>query len=87
MFKEEVIAFFGASVTQQKNGYARKLTKKLCQKENIFGYGGCHLKNAGIIFINKVLEIKPTICFIEWFSTGTITSHGPSVNCILIMIK
>ena len=65
-----VISFFGASVTVQKNSYARILTKKLKCQSNIFGYGGCHLPDAGMIYIDDVLKIKPEICFIDWFSTG-----------------
>lgn len=66
----KVISFFGASVTAQKNSYAKILSKKLKCQQNIFGYGGEHLLNAGMIYIDNVLKIKPEICFIDWFSTG-----------------
>jgi len=42
-----MIAIFGASVTQQKNGYAYKLSSKIKGKVKIFGHGGMHLNNAG----------------------------------------
>ena len=29
-----------------------------------------HLSDAGICFINKVVELKPEICFVDWFSTA-----------------
>ena len=79
-FQKEIIAFFGASVTAQKNSYSKKLTKLFNKKEHIFGYGGCHLKNAGIVFIDKVLKIKPTICFIEWFSTEYTIFDENTIN-------
>jgi len=65
-----MIAVYGASITQQKNGYARQLSSKLDETVQIFGYGGMHIKDAGISFIDKVLEVKPSYCFIDWFSTG-----------------
>ena len=51
------VAFFGASTVQQINGYAdifaQNYTEYKCKK---FGYGGMHLNNAGIVFIDKVIE-------------------------------
>ena len=78
----EIISFFGASVTQQKNGYATFLTKKLKCEPHIFGYGGCHLLDAGIIYIDEVLKIKPNICFIDWFSTGYKTFNENTIKYI-----
>ena len=35
-----------------------------------------HLNNAGIVFIDKVLESAPDYCFIDWFtSCSTFTNH------------
>lgn len=65
-----MIAIFGASVTQQKNGYAKKLSDYFDCPVKIFAYGGMHLNNAAICFIDKVIEEKPTYCFVDWFSTG-----------------
>ena len=53
-----MIAVFGASVTQQKNGYATKLSDKFNCPVRIFGYGGMHLNNAVICFIDKVIYEK-----------------------------
>jgi len=64
------IACFGASVTQQGNGYVDYLSKKFNCDVKKFGYGSQHLNGAGICYINDVLECKPNICFIDWFSTG-----------------
>jgi hypothetical protein len=65
-----MIAFFGASVTIQKNSYAAKLASKFTHKVKIFGYGGMHLNNAGILFIDDILVLRPSFCFVDWFSTG-----------------
>lgn len=78
----EIISFFGASVTQQKNSYATFLTKKLKCKPHIFGYGGCHLSDSGIIYIDEVLKIKPNICFIDWFCTGYKTFNENTIKYI-----
>ncbi len=64
-----MIAFFGASVTLQKSGYAKVLKDKFDDNVAIFGYGGMHINNAGICFIDDVLEVKPIFCFIDFFST------------------
>jgi len=68
-----MITIFGASVTQQKDGYAEKLSIKLNEKVEIYGFGGMHLNNAGICYIDKVIKDNPSYCFIDWFSTGFIT--------------
>lgn len=62
------IGFFGASVTKQQNGYV-KFFERLCN-HNILqhGYGGMHLKDAGIVFIDEVCKNKLDYCFIEWFT-------------------
>ena len=46
-----MIAVFGASITQQKTGYAARLNDKLNHPVSVYGYGGMHLINAGICFI------------------------------------
>lgn len=69
----EKISFFGASVTQQKDGYWKyfgDLNPNF--KISVFGYGSRHLNDAGICYIDTVLESKPDYCFIDWFSTGYI---------------
>lgn len=67
------IAFFGASVTQQTDGYWKYFSIK--NKNFIvqnFGHGSMHLNDAGIVFIDDVLKFEPDYCFIDWFSTGYI---------------
>lgn len=65
-----MIAFFGASVTAQKTGYAKILSRKLNDDVRVFGYGGMHLNNAAICYIDRVLEVNPSFCFVDWFSTA-----------------
>ena len=67
------IAFFGASVTQQKTGYVVEFSN-LNKNYEIFqkGYGGMHISDAGVVFLNEVVKLNPNICFIDWFSTGWI---------------
>ena len=77
-----MITIFGASVTQQKNGYAVKLKSKFNEEVRIFGYGGMHLNNAGICFIDKVLEKDPSYCFIDWFSTGYTLINEKTIEYI-----
>jgi hypothetical protein len=69
----ETIAFFGASVTGQKEGYAWHLSKKLNTPYVCFPYGGNHLHDAGICFIDDVLQENLNYCFIDFFSTDYTT--------------
>lgn len=77
MWKKKRIVFFGASVTQQKHGYVDEFAK-LNHKAKVIkrGYGGMHLNDAGICFIDDILKLKPDICFIDWFSTAYIDRDG-----------
>jgi hypothetical protein len=82
------IVFFGASITAQKEGYV-KYFKDLDNSENIIqqsGYGSMHLYDAGMIYINTILDFKPDICFIDWFSTGFIT-YDPNIYLNTIINK
>ena len=68
---KEIISIFGASVTQQKNGYSYILSKKLLNTDTrIFGYGGNHIDDAGILFIDNVININSNYCFIDFFTTA-----------------
>jgi hypothetical protein len=99
---KEVVGFFGASVTAQKTGYTYLLSKKLKDDEietHVFGYGGNHIDDAGICFLDNVIEKKNDYCFIDFFSTGyfeisqklieildTIVYKFTKVNCKLIFL-
>lgn len=76
------IAAFGASVTQQENGYVDQLSKKIGTKIKKFGYGGMHLPDAGVCFIDKVLSYRPELCLIDWFSTGYMECSEKTLQCI-----
>ena len=64
-----MIAVFGASVTKQKNGYATKLHKYFNHPIKVFGYGGMHLNNAAVCFIDEVIaqnhHIASLICLAQ----------------------
>ena len=67
------IAFFGASVTQQANGYWEYFAKSHPHFEvKPFGNGSMHLNDAGICYIEDVIKYEPEWCFVDWFSTGYI---------------
>ena len=70
------IAFYGASVTQQRNGFVDHFAKLFKAKVLKFGFGGMHLSDAGICFIDKVVVARPEICFVDWFSTWYMDQDG-----------
>lgn len=70
------IAFYGASVTQQRHGFVEHFSKMVHKKVLKFGFGGMHLPDAGICFVDKVADLKPDICFIDWFSTWYANQDG-----------
>ena len=74
------IACFGASVTKQRNGYVDFLSKKFDCYVKKFGYGSQHLCEAGICYINDVLDCKPDICFIDWFTTGWTSTSNDTID-------
>ncbi|MDM8556620.1 hypothetical protein QUF75_17985 [Desulfococcaceae bacterium HSG7] len=77
-----MIAVFGASVTQQKNGFTTKLNEHFNVPIKVFGYGGMHLNNAAICFIDEVIEQRPDYCFFDWFSTAYNESNDKTVQYI-----
>lgn len=82
------ISFFGASVTKQKTGYAEML-KQYFKDENIFihGFGSCHIVDAGICNIDDVLTNNPDYCFIDWFTTGWVSTDTRTLDCLNTIIK
>lgn len=76
------IAAYGASVTEQENGYADYLARKFGQKIKKFGYGGMHLPDAGMCFIDDVIKYKPNLAFIDWFSTGYMEISEKTISCL-----
>ena len=75
-FKTLKIAFYGASVTQQRNGFVEHFSKIAHKKVLKFGFGGMHLSDAGICFVDNVVKAKPDICFVDWFSTSYSNQDG-----------
>lgn len=82
-----MIACFGASVTQQNNGYSDKLSKLINQKILKYGYGGMHICDAGICFIDEVVNVKPDICIIDWFSTDYQNEDGLILEYIKTIVQ
>lgn len=81
------IAFFGASVTQQSQGYVTNFATLNPQfKINVFGFGSMHLKDAGICHIDLVLNSEPEYCFIDWFSTAYIDEAKDNIDEITLYI-
>jgi hypothetical protein len=74
------IVFYGASVTaQSKLGYVGEFKNIVKDKNyNIIqeGYGGMLLGDAGICMIDKIILQRPNICFIDWFTPGTIYTYN-----------
>lgn len=70
------IAFYGASVTQQRNGYVNHFSKLSKAKVLKLGFGGMHLSDAGICFVDKIVAVHPDICFVDWFSTWYMDQDG-----------
>lgn len=65
------INFFGASVTQQKNGYAWAFKNANPNVDcSIFGYGANHISGAGICYLSDALKNNPDFLILDWFSTG-----------------
>lgn len=65
------IAFFGASVTEQKSGYARQFAAMVPgHRVEVHGYGSQHITDAGVCYIDRVCEGGPDYCFLDWFVTG-----------------
>lgn len=81
-WKFKKIAAFGASVTEQEDSYADQLSKNLGIKIRKYGYGGMHLPDAGVCFIDKVLSCKPEICLVDWFSTAYMECSEKTLQCI-----
>ena len=42
---------------------------------NVFGYGSMHLYDAGMCFIDNVLDNNPNYRFIDWMSTGFLAIY------------
>lgn len=64
------IAFFGASITQQSDGYAAHFARRFPEYEySMHGFGSMHLNDAGVCRIDDVLATNPDWCVVDWFST------------------
>jgi hypothetical protein len=81
------ITFFGASITQQNDGYAQFFARMNTKfKVSVFGYGSMHLKDAGVCYIDNILSTDPEYCFIDWFSTAYVDEAKDDFDEITIYI-
>lgn len=76
------LAAFGASVTQQENGYVDQFSKRIGVKIKKFDYGGMHLPDAGVCFIDTVCTYKPDCVLVDWFSTDYMEQSEKTLQCI-----
>jgi hypothetical protein len=82
------VYFYGASVTQQSkgNGYVDAV-RDLMQQDSMvirnLGMGGCHFNDAGYFNVEQVLEWKPTVCVLEWSTTGVGWVDDRKMNNVL----
>lgn len=81
----KTLAFFGASVTQQSSGYISKIDELSNHTYQILqrGYGSMHLYDAGVCFIDDIIDEKPDYCFLDWFSTGFILTDIKGLSTYL----
>ena len=71
--KQEKIAFYGASLVQQRNGYWKYFGERYPKFQvRPFGFGARHLNDAGVCYIDDVLEFEPDYCIVDWFTTGYV---------------
>jgi GDSL-like Lipase/Acylhydrolase family len=63
------ICFYGSSITAQLHGMVTAFQENNSENFDIIriSYGGTTIEDAGICFINNVLNEKPNYCFIDWF--------------------
>ena len=81
------ITFFGASITQQGQGYVHHFAMLNRQfNVKVLGFGSMHLKDAGICHIDAVLSSDPEYCFIDWFSTAYVDEAKEDFDEIALYI-
>ena len=65
------ISIFGASVTQQKTGYANCYkTMNTNDDVSVYGHGGLQIHNGGLIFLENALKYNPDLIIFDWFTPG-----------------
>lgn len=92
MSKALHVTFFGASVTEQSvhhatgevTGYVNYYEQNFAREKNItvsrVSAGSCNLTDAAIIYVNKVIALKPDICVIDWATTAITDCDMRFVN-------
>jgi hypothetical protein len=82
-----MILFFGASVTHQAGsaGYFNFLNNFSAGDVSFsrLSFPACHFNDAGFIFHDKVLDINPSVCVLEWNTTGVDFFDEKKLLCVL----
>lgn len=82
------VAFFGASVTAQKNGFAycyKKYNNNVIT--NVFGFGSMHIHDAGICYIDDVLEWNPDVIVTDFIKTNDVPAKQHVLDAIETIIE
>lgn len=88
--KKIIVAFYGASVTQQGvnqrgeiTGYVQRVKENLRSKLgdvifefHQFGFGSNHFNDAGFIYFSELLQVNPNIVVMDWHSTWLSEFNG-----------
>ena len=79
------VVFFGASVTEQIEGYYKFIKENLQFKNHSFeryAFGGCHLDDAGFFNLDKLKNLNPDVVVFEWNTTARVTYDIEKVKYI-----
>lgn len=80
---KDILTLFGASITAQKDGYAKRLSDKFVDSEtHVFGYGGNHLDDAGICFLDTIVKTNCNYCFLDFFATAYTSISDRTIECL-----
>lgn len=80
------IIFYGASVTEQSEGYYKQVINSSILANYSFQkltFGGCHLDDAGFYNIDKLNEMTGDVVVLEWSTTARETYDLEKINYIL----
>lgn len=60
--------------------------KFLNDETHIFGYGGNHIDDAGICFIDNITKVNSNYCFVDFFSTAYVSISDSTIEYIETII-
>ena len=83
------IIFFGASVTEQREGYYKYIKENFFFSDHCvdrYSFGGCHLDDAGFFNVCKLRDFKPDVVVFEWNTTARSKYDIDKVNYIFSQV-